>query len=454
MSLFGTISISLRALLADQAALETTTNNIANADTPGYSRRRVVFEEETPVFNGSQAIPRGVTVAKIESVRDRVLELRTINEVQQQSANQAIADNLQSVELLFGEDSGMIGNELNNFFNSISKLATDTGNTSLRNGVLTAANNLADAIRNTSNKLADTQQNADRSVVQTVQQINLLTAQIAQVNVQVAAKEKLGEDSGALGDQRSQLIRNLSELIDVSTIDDSTGLTLTTSNGTPLVVGDKNYTLDASLDSTGKTQIYSQGANITSTLHAGKIGGLIEVRDQRLANLISDLDTFTTGLVSAMNAAHHTGFDASGNPGGDIFTTSASFAGSAANLQVAFSDSKLVAASSDGTSGGNGNLANLLAVKDKPVANNMSPTAFYSDMVFRVGGQLQTAKSDAAAGDLIVQQLDNQRGAISGVNTDEESANLIRYQRAYQAAARVIEIASELTDVAVHLGAN
>lgn len=452
-SLFGTISISLRALLADQAALETTSNNIANANTPGYSRRRAVLEEEAPVFDGTRMVSRGVTLVKIESLRDRVLELRTYDELQRQQSSQAIADNLQGAQLLFGEDTGSIGDSINKFFNSLNQLATDASSSAQRQTVLNAGVNLCTSISNTAVKLDDMQHNLDRSVVQSLSSINRLTSQIAALNAEISGKQKLGQDSGALEDQRGLLIRQLSQQVDVSTIDDSEGLTLTTSNGSPLVVGSRAYTLDPVLDARGMTCVQSQGVDITSSINSGQLGGLIETRDKRIQGLIENLDEFAFAFTTAINTTHVQGFDLNGNPGTDLIAPHGQ-TGAAASMKMAITDPNLLAASVDGTRGGNDNLTKILAVQKQPLLKGMTPTELYADMVFNIGSQIQDAQSNAEAGDLIVQQLDNQRGAISGVNMDEEAANLIRFQRAFQAAARVIDVINQLTETSVNLGRN
>ena len=111
-----------------------------------------------------------------------------------------------------------------------------------------------------------------------------------------------------------------------------------------------------------------------------------------------------------------------------------------------------LAASSDGSPGSNGNLVQLLAVQNQPITGGQSPTDFYAGMVFRVGSKVANASAVRDASDLILRQLEDQRSSISGVSMDEEAANLIRYERAYQAAARVISAVNEITETAIQLG--
>ena len=121
-------------------------------------------------------------------------------------------------------------------------------------------------------------------------------------------------------------------------------------------------------------------------------------------------------------------------------------------LKVNITDPSLIAASSDGTTGSNGNLANLSAVASQAVANGQTPIDFYSNIVFQVGSITSNTSAEVDSSNLILQQLQDQRGSVSGVSLDEEAANLIQYQTAYQAAARVVSTVNSLLDVAVNLG--
>jgi flagellar hook-associated protein 1 FlgK len=154
-----------------------------------------------------------------------------------------------------------------------------------------------------------------------------------------------------------------------------------------------------------------------------------------------------------LNAANAQGFDLNGNAGGNLFTPPpANGVGAAGTLSVAITDPALIAASSDGSTGSNGNLSTLAAVATTPLANGQTPIGSYSSIVFKIGNDTSSASADSDASNLILQQLQNQRGSISGVSTDEEAANLIQFQTAYQAAARVVSTIDSLLADAVNLG--
>jgi len=451
-SLFGALSIATGALGAEQGAMDATTNNVANANTPGYSRLRPVLIESNPVVENSVTYGEGVTLQKLESVRDPILQLRIQDETQQQGQLNAFVSAMQQAQVQFTSSSSDIGSQISNFFSSLSQLSTDPTNLSLRQGVLTAAGNLATVFNNTSDSLTQQQTNTDLSVSQDVQQVNTLTGQIATLNTQISQLQGVGQDASAFVDQRDVLIGQLSGLIDVSTIQSDNGLTLTTSNGSPLVVGGQSFALSTQTNASGLQDVYSQGVDITAKLTSGQLGGSIEVRDQKIPALVSSLDTLAAGLANALNTANKTGFDLNGNPGGNLFVPPpVSGKGAAANLAVQITDPALIAASSDGSAGSNGNVAVLSAVQNQAVAGGQTPTDYYSSIVFSVGNDVSNGSAELTSSQLVLNQLQDQRGSISGVNLNEEAANMVQYQRAYDAAANVVTTINDMLFTVINM---
>jgi len=452
-SLFGTLSIASGALAAEQGAMDATTNNVSNANTPGYSRLRPVLIESDPVVVGSVTYGQGVTLQNLESLRDPILQLRIQEETQQQGQLNTLVSALQQAQVQFTTSSSDIGSQISNFFSSLNQLSTDPTNLSLRQGVLTAAGNLATVFNHTSDNLTQQQSSIDLNVSQAVQQVNTLTGQIATVNTQISQLQGVGQDASAFIDQRDVLIGQLSGLIDVSSIKSDNGLTLTTSNGTALVVGGQSFALSTQTNASGFQDVYAQGVDITSKLTSGQLAGSIQVRDQTIPGLISSLDTLAAGLANALNTANKTGFDLNGNPGGNIFVPPpASGQGAAANLAVQITDPALIAASSDGTAGSNGNVAVLSAVQNQPVAGGQTPIEYYSNLVFGIGNAVSTNSAELSSSQLILNQLNDQRGSISGVNLNEEASNMVQYQNAYDAAAHVVTTINDMLYTVINMG--
>jgi flagellar hook-associated protein 1 FlgK len=449
------LNIALQSLLTEQGAIATTSNNIANVNTPGYARQRPDIAETAPVNIGDLTFGTGVQLQQVVSLRDSVLDLRVNHETQQAGQLAAFLGSGQQIQQLFNEAAGTgLQAPLTAFFNSLSQLSTNPSDVNVRQGVLTAAQNLSAAFNHASANLTTIQSGVDLSVSQSVSQINTLTKQIAQVNIQVEAAQSAGQNSGPFADQRQQLINQLSNLVDVSEIDaHNGGLTLTTSSGAALVVGGQSFQLTTQTDPVTSLQhVFSQGADITSRITGGQLAGQIQVRDQEIPGIQSSLDTLASGLATSVNTQNQAGFDLNGAAGGNLFVPPpAGGAGAAAVLALATTDPTKIAASSDGTAGNNTNANALLALQNQPIAGGQTPLNAYSGLVFKIGSDVSNAQTEQQSNSLILQQVQNLQGGVSGVNINEEAANLIRYQNAYQASAQVSSVINSLLQTTINL---
>jgi len=449
------LNIALQSLLADQGAIDTTSNNIANVNTPGYSRQTAVIEETPPIQIGHLTFGTGAQLAKVLSQRDSILDLRVNQETQQQGKLESFLGPAQQIQTLFNETNGTgLQTDLTAFFNSFSQLSTNPSDLNLRQAVLSATQNLAGAFNQSSTALTTLQRNTDQSVSQTVSQINTLTTQIAAVNAQVTAALGTGQNAGPFADQRQQLINQLSSLVDVSEINAGNGsLTLTTNNGAALVVGGQSFALNTQANAiTGLQDIYSQGTNITANITGGQLAGQLQIRDQEIPSLQNSLDALAGNLATAVNTQQAAGFDLNAAAGGNLFVPPpAGNAGAAATLQLAITDPSKVAASGDGSAGDNTNANALFNLQNQAIVNGLAPLGAYSGLVFKIGNDVQTVQANQTAGSQVLQQLQNLQGGISGVDINEESANLIRFQNAYTASAQVASVINTLLQDTINI---
>ena len=452
-SLLATMYVATGAMAVDQGALEITGNNVANVNTPSYSREVPTTEENTPVVIENLTYGTGVRLQQVHSIRDPILQLRIQQETQQHGQLNAFVTAMNQAQTLFNAGTSDLGSEISNLFASIAQLSTDPSSMSLRQGVLTAASNLTTSFNNIASSLAQQRSNLDLNVTQSVQQVNTLTQQIAGLNGQIASLENIGHDASAFVDQRDNLINQLSGLIDVSEIKSDSGIALTTSNGTALVAGTQSFALSTQPDPSGEQHVFAQGKDITSTLTAGALGGEIQVRDQAIPKLQNQLDTLSAGIGNAFNAANAAGFDLNGNPGGDLFVAPPSGgAGAATNMALAISDPSLIAASSDGSAGSNGNLANFTAIQSQALISGETPTDYYGNLIFNLGNDVSNGTAELQSSQLVLQQLQDQRGSISGVSLDEEAANMTQYQRAYDAATQIVVAVNQMLETVINMG--
>jgi flagellar hook-associated protein 1 FlgK len=454
------IDIAQQALLADQEALNVTSNNVANQNTAGYTRQVVDFQSVDAVTLSGNTIGSGVT-ASATSQRDRVLEQRVQQQTQSQAQSGALESALQQIQNIFGlssttnsASSTALGTATDSFFSSLSALASDPSNISTRQNVLTAANTLAGALNSAASQLAQVSSSLNQQVVGDVGQINSLTTTIASLNGQITSLSP-NADAGALEDQRQLAITQLSQLVGLDQIStENNGITLTTSGGAVLVSGNQSFAVSTTqVGGTAHVLAGVDGQDVTSNLTGGDLGGVLEARDQQLPSYQSSLDTLAYSIGTAVNQQNELGTDANGNPGAALFTLPTSSSGAAALIQVATTDPNAVAAAAPGEgSAGNTNASALAGLSGATIAGGQTASTFLASFLGQIGSDTAAATTNNSAQQATLTQLTTQRDSLSSVSLDEEAANLTQYQRAYQAAAQVFNIANTVMASAVNLG--
>jgi flagellar hook-associated protein 1 FlgK len=447
--------IGLQALEVSQGALNVTSNNIANSNTPGYTREVPTISENPETLSGGIVTGGGVSLNGIQSVRDELLNLQ----IQQQTSAQSSADTqssaLAEIQTNFSTTGNDIASTFSAFSSSLAQLSASPSSAAAQESVISSGQNLAESFNTAANSLTTEQSAMNTQVTQTVAQINSLTQQIAQLNGQVSQLTAAGQDGGTVEDQRDQLVQQLSQLTGISVTQSSDGEVITTGNGTPLVMGSQSYSLQTTTGSDGMQHVLdSNGTDITSTLQGGQLGGSIQIRDQVIPGYLSQLNTLASQFASAFNAAQAKGFDSNGKAGQNFFSVPASAASAAAGIAVSITDPSQIAISSNGTAGSNGNVANLSAALTNALPSGQTPSQAYASLVFQVGNDTSNASTESTAIGQNLTQLTNQQSSVSGVSIDEETTNLIRYQTAYEAAARIVSTIQQLGTVTLDMGSS
>jgi flagellar hook-associated protein 1 FlgK len=443
IGLGGSLSIATEALGAQTAALEVANNNIANANTPGYSRELVSLSSAASVQNGT-SVDEGVSYQGFTTVRDAVLGMAINAATSDQGSLTAQNALLTQVNSAFSGSTTGIGASLSKLFSDLSALSTNPADPSARQTVLSDAKALTDAFHQGASALSNASSAANQQVSTAVAQVNGLSRQIATLNGQIATAEASGEDGGALADQRDELTTQMAQLVGVSTTQTDGTPTLTTTNGSPLVIGSSSYQLQVTTAPDGTAHVLDgQGTDITDELRGGTIGGAITARDNIIPGLSQQLDALVSQFASAMNTAQATGYNLNGNPGTAMFAIPAT-GSTSAGITVALTGGSELALSGDGSAGSSGNLKALLAVQSASLPGGANPTDSYASLVGNIGFAGSQVSSNLAATTSSLQQLTSQQDSESAVSIDEETANLIRYQQAYSASARVISTINDL----------
>jgi flagellar hook-associated protein 1 len=452
--LYGLLSIGTGALLSQQRAINVTGNNIANVNTPGYSRQRVGMQTNVPAPSPIGTAGFGVRTTMVERIYDRFLGVQ----LNQESANlgrwEAQKGTLDRVEVVFDETSGYgLNQALSAFWAGWQDLAMNPPGEVERAVLAGAGQNLADTIRRQHADLERIRSDTDAALALGVQEINRLTAGIADLNEKIARIEAGGtEIANDYRDRRELALKELAALIDIQSFEDSAGrAVVSVGGGRVLVESGNHYTLESRPNAvTGRAELWwpdiaGGWTDIAGEVRAGKVGGWLEVRDGKIADTMSRLDELARNLIDDVNALHAGGAGAGGTTGIDFFSGSG-----AADMAVdaaILADLDVIAAAAAGAPAGDG--SNALRIAGLQTAATMGGSSFdeaASALVSRVGNAVREAKAYAGHQADMLAYLENYRESVSGVSLDEEMVNLIKYQAAYNAAAKMITMAQEMLD--------
>ncbi len=467
LGLFGTLNLGTRALQAQRTGVEVAGQNLANVNNPAYARQRVEFQTSygLPTTVGTQG--SGVQVVAIRQLRDALVDGQIVSEQSVGGYWDAQQRALQYAQAGLGEylsssatsatSSATTGlaDEISGLFNAFQSVATAPTSMAERQTLINQAQSLATRFNESAQRLDDLRVSLNTSLGNDVATANNLLADIASLNDQVARAElTTGGVANDLRDLRQQKLGELAELVNIETGSNPNG-TLTVSLGGVTMVSDRNVldTLETYDAGGGQMLIRAATAGTPLTLTGGSIQGTIDVRDGALRSLRSDLDTLASSLITAVNAVHRPGYSLTGSFGADFFTGTDA-ASLSVNAALKDDPSLIQAAGVSGALGDNTVALALARLADQPNPSlgNQPFGLAYGQIVANLGHGLANANAQLASHGAVKTLLSQQRDAVSGVSLDEEMADLVRYQRAYEASARIISTVSEMLDTVVNLG--
>lgn len=452
MNLGSVMSVGANGLSAAAQGTQVASQNISNANTPGYTRL-VVNQAPNPLDLGG-----GVRTKANTRAADQFLEKRSLGARASSGDADARVKTLAVMDTVFADGQGSVGESMDAFDSSLNDLTSNPSSSAVRQTVLSRGNELADSFHRAADALTTARSDANGRVVDSVATANQQIDQIGVLNKKIVAGKNTGTDVATLEDQRDQLIRGLSDAMPITVLPDDSGAVTVTVGGTRTLVGvdAKVHHLIASTDATSGTvriQRETSGSleDITSAFTTGSIGGTIAARDGALADAQKSLDQLAYDMSTAYNTQHTQGVGLDGATGRNLFVAPTQVAGAAANFgvssDVAGQPSNLGAAQ-DATSlpGDNRNAVALVGMHDLKLAQGGTATVqqAFSAMVATGGSASRTAQDQSEYANAALAQVENMRESASGVSTDEEMMNLMKYQRGYQASLRVIETADAM----------
>jgi flagellar hook-associated protein 1 FlgK len=468
-SIGSILSNARSALAANQAAINTTAHNIANAETEGYTRKRVDLRADTPQMMPYGSLGRGVVVADIPRVRDTLLDLTFRMQSADSSRYGRRSELLGQIEELYAEPSPRdLGAALDSFWGTWSDLAAQPLNDAARMSARQAGDHLASQLQRLSSGLDNIASGADLRMRQDVAQLNQYAAEVAELNEQIIAAESAGQTAGDLRDARDRSVDGIASLAQVQVFERSNGSIAVVAGDATIVDGDDSVAL--AVDTTGGTyRIRTERGTIVRPT-GGLIGASIAVLNTDLPAAQAELDALARAVVSEVNAVHANGMNPLGQTGvaffdnrnpGDPTDVSNVTAGNIALSAAVLADHRAIAAGegvlNPGTglveyaAGANDVALALAGLRDAPSAalGGVAAGEYYASAVTRIGTDVRAAVDGAAIHGSLAANADTRRMSVTGVSIDEELVKLIQYQNAYAAAARVITAADELFETVI-----
>lgn len=460
--IYGMFDVAKTALLTQQKALDVTANNIANVNTEGYSRQRLNMEQNEPVYYQGGTLGTGVRANQtIQRIYDQFLMAQIDDAASQKGRWEAQQETLEKAELMFDDASGYgLNDAMNEFWNSWQEVANNPSGYSERANLTANAEHLTQVFNQLSRDLTQVQEDSDLSIEGAVADINTLTNEISVLNLKIAEVEagKL-HNANQFRDERDLKLKELSSLIDVNGFEDADGfLTIVTTNGHTLVDRTSSWELTTQTNANGFKDVYWESSsggqqNITSDVSTGKLKGWIEARETLIPDYLTRLDDMAVTLANTVNTQHTAGRDLNGNTGAgnvaDFFTIVSGAADIAVNGAIS-SDTNLIAAadSSENVPGGNSNAVAMAEIQNRLLMSGSSATIddFFNGLVSDVGRHVAQATVNASHQSTVALQLDTYREEVSGVSMDEEMINMVQFQSAYQAAAKLVNTVDEMLE--------
>lgn len=455
MSIMRGLQIGISSLMTHQQAINITSQNIANVNTPDYQRQRVNFYElngpsglKSPPMIGNGVYAKGIMRFTTPFVDEQLRRQRGIG-----SSAGTVEDLLRDIESIMTEPSGTgIAASLDDFWQAWQDLSVLPVEESTRVALLQSGSQLAASIGEARDFVQTLQNNLQSQVSAKTQRINDIAVEVTDLNRQIIqANARNGGPGGAipLEQRRDQLFFELSDIVDFRLALDDNGMARITIGNNALV--DEGGARPIRLNDEG-LPIWSQNGRAVD-INSGQLHGLLEIRNEAIPRVLGQLDDLALGLRDRVNELHQNGYGIDGSSGLDFFVGE-----DAATLGV---NPVLLDAPAKVATGGQPNSVGDITVAlriaelaGKPSMGGDPPTVsingFFRSSITDLGLRIRHASTNAASSEMVFNHLTDRRQAVSGVSMDEEMANLLSYEKAFQAGARIINVVDEMLDQVIN----
>lgn len=476
MPVIDILEIGKQGLDANRQGLQTSSNNVANANTPGYSRQRAVLATNEQPLQGQTRLP-GVNVKATVRVHDKFVQNQIIDEFHLLGAAKLRTEGMRRVEGAVHNEAFRVNDLLNGFFNDLRQLSANPEVNALRSNVIFSAQEAANGFRSLSNNLVAVRDDMDSQISVAVERVNTLAQEVADLNGKIAFYEGKGEPPLELLDRRDTAVREIAQKLGFQDFVDNRDRVNLTAGGVGVLVNGTTFselvvmrTPENGAKAAGSYDIFvkdGQGLRAaTGYLKDGEIGGMIHVRDKVINPTLKHLDSVAFQFADNVNLLHSQGVGGDGLTGRNLFDISATAEGAAQKIAVTSeirNNSSAIAVGAVPNSPGDNRVAlaladlqNLTLISDDPTSDTPGPdrqtlNESLTGLVGKVGVQTEHEDRLFRHQEAVVSQLENYRQSISGVNLDEEAVSMMQYQSAFNASAKAMKVGDELLNTILSL---
>jgi flagellar hook-associated protein 1 FlgK len=461
----NTISIGLSALAAAQTGIATAGKNIANAAVDGYSRQKIVQGQEAGQGEGT-------TVTDIQRVFDSFLSAQQ-NAAQSSSSKLQVQYNqVQMINDYLADSSVGIAPALQDFFNSLQDISVAPKDITARQSFLNSASGLVASFNDAQSLLESISVNIDKQIANSTQSINTIASQVAKINATILVAQAQGGTTSIstlndLYDKRDLLITQLSKITNVKVVNNNNIYDVFIGNSQSLI-NSTNVNTIAVVQTPGQASPYKIQFTVnkqvvelsSSDMSGGELQGNIDFKADTLTKIQNAIGKIAFGLATQVNTINSQGFTLTGAAGQPVFSlptvdesTANPYKNVASNIKLLVSNVNDIAASGiNNNFGDNSNILKIVALQSaKALDGVVSYTEAYAQIVSLIGSKTRELSLTNASAETILKHAQTALQNDSGVNLDEEAADLIRYQQAYQAAGKLIEISKTMFDTLMQL---
>lgn len=472
MSVNNILDVGQRGLQAQRQGLTTTSSNIANANTPGYSRQKTQLVNQPPQMIHGLPVGSGVQVKKVMRVHDEFVQKQLVDENQMMGSLKVKSEVLSRFESLTTQEGSNLSESLNRFFNDVRQLATNVENPSLRNVVKGSAESLVRSFNQMNHSLEMGRRELDLRVGDVVNQINTNATEIANLNEAIVQAESRGEAPNELMDRRDMLIRDLAQKVDVQVTDDQRGQKTVVAGNALLVQGNHHFELSVQRTAAsgekaaGSMSVFVHASGvpreITKSVKSGELAGLMQARDKVINPAMKHLDQIAFQVANKVNEAHSEGvsFDGENRKFFEGLGESEEHAAFKISLSKEISDNPEKIAAGFKESPGDNRVAlaiadiqneKLIPASELGGTVDLTINESVNNLVSQVGVSTQHETQMFEHQRAIVDQLENYRQSYSGVNLEEEALDMIKYQTVFNASAKAMKVGEDLLDTILSL---